>query len=453
MSEENKPVEDSKAQKSRFKDLWAETIGIELRSEEFQEVLSTVPPWILRWGITTVATIVVVLLIGSAIFKYPDTISSVVTLTGTTPVAGIVAKTSGKMQELYVHDNQQVVAGSYLAIIENPARVEDILQLKHYLQTCSNSFDSITSLPPRELSVGNLQSLYSSFYITLSDYFQFKELNYHLKKIEFMRDRIRKNETYYNNMLRQEQLIRSQLSIAHTQYQRDSTLYKANTLSKEEFERAHSQYLQGFLSWENMQASLENLQIQLAQMQENLLDTEYQYSDKKRQLETQLKSQITQFLTEIQSWEMTYVLIAPISGKITFTNYWTTNQNIAGGETVFNIVPDDEGILIGKALLPTERSGKVKTGQKVNIRFANFPDNEFGIVRGFVQNISLVPAKETNTTNYVVEIQLPEGLHTTYKKDLPFLPEMTGQADIITDDLSLLERLLLPLRKIITENI
>ena len=47
---------------------------IELRSEDFQEVLSDMPPWILRWGITTVATIVVILIIGSSIFKYPDTI-------------------------------------------------------------------------------------------------------------------------------------------------------------------------------------------------------------------------------------------------------------------------------------------------------------------------------------------------------------------------------------------
>ena len=45
---------------------------IELRSEEFQEVLGSVPPWILRWGITVLAIVVVILLIGSAIVKYPD---------------------------------------------------------------------------------------------------------------------------------------------------------------------------------------------------------------------------------------------------------------------------------------------------------------------------------------------------------------------------------------------
>ena len=45
---------------------------IELRSEEFNEVLSAVPAWIVRWGITMIACVVLMLLVGSAVFKYPD---------------------------------------------------------------------------------------------------------------------------------------------------------------------------------------------------------------------------------------------------------------------------------------------------------------------------------------------------------------------------------------------
>lgn len=53
----------------------------------------------------------------------------------------------------------------------------------------------------------------------------------------------------------------------------------------------------------------------------------------------------------------------------------------------------------------------------------------------------------------MVDIQLPNGLRTSYDKELPFLPEMEGQADIITEDISLLERFLMPIRKVITEGI
>ena len=55
---------------------------IELRSEEFQEILSSIPSWRLRWGITVVAIIMFLLLAGSTVFNSPYVISSAVPLTG-----------------------------------------------------------------------------------------------------------------------------------------------------------------------------------------------------------------------------------------------------------------------------------------------------------------------------------------------------------------------------------
>lgn len=397
---------------------------------------------------------VLILLIGSAVFKYPDIISSSVSLTGTTPVAGVVARSSGKLQELYVQNNQQVEAKAFLAVIENPAKTEDVIQLKEILRKLDSGLDTIALVPSQLLQLGSLQPLYSSFSLTMSEYRQFKELAYHLKKISLMKGRIAQNEVYYTNMMRQKEISEAQIKLAHQQYTRDSLLEAKILISKEELERSHSQYLQSSLSAENMDRSLENLQIQLAQMYESLYDTEYQYQEKKNTLETQLRSLINLLKTEVNTWEMNYVLTTPIEGVITFTQYWTKNQNVAAGNVVFNIVPDNQGEIIGKAMLPTERSGKVKVGQKVNIRFNNYPDNEYGIVKGVVKNISLIPASQgQGTKSYIVDIELPNGLKTTYNKTLPFLPEAEGQADIITDDITLLERFLLPLRKVITESL
>ena len=427
---------------------------IELRSEEFNEVLSVVPAWIIRWGITVTACVVLLLLVGSAVFKYPDIISSTVTLTGTTPVSAIVAKTSGKLQELYVGNNQQVKANTLLAVIENPARTNDIIRLKELVEQAENSLDTIALVPSQQLQLGSLQSLYSSFYLSMSEYRQFKELAYHLKKIDLVKARIVKNEVYYRNMLKQKDLSVAQAKIVHQQYARDSLLGVKGLVSKEAVEESYSRYLQSSLSAENMDRSLENLQIQLAQMNESLYDTEYQYWDQKNTLETQLRSLVNQLRAEIDAWEISYALITPIDGEITLTQYWTNNQNVTAGNIVFNIVPTNQGEIIGKAMLPTERSGKVRKGQKVNIRFSNYPDKEFGIVKGIVENISLIPVLDgQNAKSYMVDIELPNGLRTSYNKELPFLPEMEGQADIITEDMSLLERFLMPIRKVITEGL
>ena len=89
----------------------------------------------------------------------------------------------------------------------------------------------------------------------------------------------------------------------------------------------------------------------------------------------------------------------------------------------------------------------MKPGQAANVRFLNFPDTEYGIVRGVVSNISVVPSGDS----YTLEIHFPNNLMTTYGSELPFHQEMHATAEIITDDMRLLERLFMPLKKVFSE--
>ena len=407
--------------------------------------------------------IVVILLAGSAFFKYPDVLSSQVVLTGSTPPAVIVAHASGKLKELYVTDNQEVEAGTYLAVIDNPAKTDDILYLKTYLdslfggngeQVTGNRSPATGSLlPVAGLRLGTLQQLFSSFYAVLFEYLEYERLMYYPQKKKITLERIAQYEKQYNTLLNQQRITEEQFIIVQKQYLRDSLLNTKGILSDEELEISENTFLQSRLSRENMSSSLNNMQIQIGQLKESLLDTEQQDTEKLNSLQSQLYSFHSQLKTEIQTWELDYTLAAPIDGKITFTNYWIENQNITAGSAVFTIVPEGALPMIGKAMLPVARSGKVKPGQKVNIRLQNFPENEYGILRGTVQNISLTPAQTGETAYYSVEITLNDGLVTTYKKELPYLSDMQGQADIITEDLSLLERLVLPVKKILKESI
>ncbi|WP_367276796.1 hypothetical protein [Flavobacterium sp.] len=48
----------------------------------------------------------------------------------------------------------------------------------------------------------------------------------------------------------------------------------------------------------------------------------------------------------------------------------------------------------------------------------------------------------------MIDISLPNGLETSYKKQISFQQEMSGTADIVTDDLRLIERLLYQFRDV-----
>ena len=431
---------------------------IELRSEELQEVLGRVPPWILRWGITLLAAIAVLLVAGSIVFKYPDVITARATLTGAVPPAAIVAKAGGRIDSLCVCDRQQVAAGEFLAVIDNPAAVEDVMRLKAYVEVFRSADGRVgngkTALPPEHLRVGALQGLYLSLYSTLLAYHDFVELAYHPEKTAFLSDRLRGYEAQYRDMERQYALVREQLGLAESRFGRDSVLMQKEVLSAEEFEGSRTQVIQARLALENTAASLSALTLQMGQTREALFENSHQHTERTHTLQSELASLSAQLAGEIRAWEMMYVLQAPVAGRVTFTKYWVRNQNVTAGEEVFSVVPGDSASLVVKALIPVVGSGKVKEGQRGNIRFDNFPENEFGVVEGVVTSVSLVPViQPDNSVVYAADVSLPEGMMTSYKKELPYLPNMTGTADIITEELSLFERFLMPLRKLWTQNI
>jgi HlyD family secretion protein len=423
---------------------------VELRSEEVQEVMGKIPPRILRWGITVLFLVVLALIIGSCFFRYPDVITAEMTLTGQTPAARVVSRASGKISQLYVTDGQAVTEGDWLAVIENPALTEDVFRLKE--EKRGDGKDDGGSKDDEmdgtdELALGDIQPSYAAYLQSLHEYKNYYTLNYYPKRIAAIQGQIEQYRAYYRNMERQQAVVEAQHRIAQQQYERDSTLFTRQVLSPSEHETARNTLLQSLYTLESGKASLENLRIRIAELETNLLDMELQQAEKERQVEQGLQSAAEQLSNAIHSWELAYCLVSPIRGRVTFTTYWNENQYVPEGESVFTVVPVENEVLIGKAILPISRSGKVKAGQRVMIRFTNYPDQEFGIVSGVVNRISLVPSDNS----YQVEIGLPAGLVTNYGKTLPVTHEMKALAEIVTEDLRLIERFFMPIKRAIKE--
>ncbi|WP_372474199.1 HlyD family secretion protein [Capnocytophaga sp. ARDL2] len=91
-------------------------------------------------------------------------------------------------------------------------------------------------------------------------------------------------------------------------------------------------------------------------------------------------------------------------------------------------------------------SGKVRAGQKVLIKLDNYRYQEYGIIEGKVHNVSLTTDSQGN---YFVDVILPNGLQTSYNKTLIFDKELKGTAEIVTEDLRLLERVFYQFRKLL----
>jgi HlyD family secretion protein len=214
-------------------------------------------------------------------------------------------------------------------------------------------------------------------------------------------------------------------------------------------------FLQSRHGLESSRITLHNASMQIDNSRQTILDLRLQQLERQGQLQADVKTGLDNLMNAFNIWEMAYVLKTPVDGTVDISKFWNVNQNIIAGETVFTVIPSPpcpphwggKGGLIGKAQLPIAGSGKVKIGQAVNVRFLNFPDTEYGIVRAVVSNISVVPSGDS----YMLEVNFTNGLMTTYGKELPFHKEMYATAEIITEDLRLLERLFMPLKKVFSE--
>ncbi|MGY0037707.1 HlyD family efflux transporter periplasmic adaptor subunit [Pedobacter sp. NJ-S-72] len=108
-----------------------------------------------------------------------------------------------------------------------------------------------------------------------------------------------------------------------------------------------------------------------------------------------------------------------------------------------SIIPDFSGNY-GIATMPSTGIGKVKKGQKVFITFDGYPQNEFGSVVGKVSSISSVQYKGA----YLIKINMPDGLLSTYNKKITGQQEMNGTANIVTSDLKLIDRIFNGIRSV-----
>jgi hypothetical protein len=117
------------------------------------------------------------------------------------------------------------------------------------------------------------------------------------------------------------------------------------------------------------------------------------------------------------------------------------------GDLVFTIIPSENADFIAKLKTPVQNSGKIKVGQKVNIKLESFPDTEFGTLQGKVKNISLIPDAEGF---YYIDVSLPSILITSYNKEIEFKQEMRGVAEIVTEDLRLIERFFYQFKELVS---
>ena len=412
---------------------------IELRSEEVQEILERVPHWMIRWGSALFLLLIIMVLVISWFVKYPDVITSTAMVTTQMPPEKEYAKVTGKLAHLLVSDGDVVAKNTPLAIIENTAHYQDILLLKSMVDTTRIDKDDfrfpLESLPI--LFLGEVEVVFALFENAYDQYVLNRELQPFSNEALTNRLTLSQLQNRLQNLRTQYELNRSELQFKKNDLERNRVLFEKGVISAQEFDNKQLEYLQAERGLRSLSVNISQTRESIANADLSSKNTEVNRTKEEKQLLRGVIQSFNQLKGALRDWELKYVLRSEIDGRVSFLNFWATGQTVNAGDLVFTVIPTENSNYIAKLRTPSLNSGKVKVGQKVNLKLENYPDTEFGMLTGDVERISLVP---DNDGFYLIDVSLPKKMVTTYSKEIEFRQEMRAQAEIITEDLRLIER-------------
>ena len=181
--------------------------NVNIRSDEVNEIMGKIPSAIVRYGITVIATVIVAIIAFSFFFRYPDIIYGSFVIQTSNPPAFLLARSSGKIQSLFVDDNDSVKNGETLAIVENPTDYESYKCLKQLLLINPEPIRVPfiwDSLGANSGKLGDLQVPFASWLKAIDDYRSFISISAHRKKRE---DLLRKIKELNEHKLLYEKLF------------------------------------------------------------------------------------------------------------------------------------------------------------------------------------------------------------------------------------------------------
>jgi multidrug resistance efflux pump len=423
-------------------------------SEEVQEVIGQTPKGMVRWG--TSFFILILLSIGLVCFfvKYSDILNGQFVLTAANAPKSVIAKKDGKLQALFAKEKDSVQEGQVLAYLESNALHADVIRLsaeleKIWLCISNDKWEDILEYRPAAFQkLGELQSSYQTFiavYIQLHAYL--KEGMYVQKK-KLLQQELLNLADMGTNLQEQEKLYNRDYAIATEDFKAKDELYAEKVIPLLEYKQEESKMLGKKLPLDNIQSGIISNNTAISNKRQELIELDQQFADQKSNFLQALNT----LISNTDDWKKNFLLIAPVSGRVTWPMLLQEKQDVKTGQELFYISPANASYL-GEIYVSQESFGKLHLGQNVLISLAGYPYQEFGKLHGKVSFISNFPVTDlaSKEKRFYVAISLENGLQTDLGRWIEFRNGLSGTAEIITGKSRLINKFLYTIRKIVDQ--
>jgi len=421
--------------------------GLEVNSEEVQEIITAVPSWILRRGITLIFGILLAIVLVSAFIQYPDVVKTSLKVNSLNSPKAVFVKQTGKLLNLLAAEGTIVKQHEPLAFMESTASHRDVLKLHDILMQITRKL-SVAGIAPnllvKGLSLGELQGAYQNFYQQYLQYVSAQNGGYYLNRKRYLERDLKEIGKLKAQIIDQQRIQEKEFANVEYEFEAYKKLYQKNVVSMSEYKQQENKYLAGKYPLQQSITALLNNSSTYAAKEREIMELEHTIKDERAKFVQSLSN----MLTETDAWINQYILKAPVDGKITYAGILQENQTLNAGQEVFMINPANTDFF-GEVYIPQYNMGKVKTGQRTLVKMRSFPFEQYGLIRGKVNYISDVAFKDSV---FIAKIGFERFENKDTEHKIILKNGMQADAEIITEESSLLRRFMRNITKMLNSN-
>ena len=353
------------------------------------DLLGDMPNWLIYTGSYIIYGVIAAILIGSALFSYPDTINKRVTIDNTGNVEWITARQRGEIDRFFVENNSEVKRGDTLGILKNSASLNDVRRfcevltnVEWYYRTHDTSYLKDF---PFDLIMGEMAPAYEQFTQAVRTCLTYDEYDVYQKKRRFMNEEL-------------------------------DILNKSGKASD----------------------------LELLNLRREMYDLDVNHRMERDKNLRMLELAYENMVNSLKTWDGKYLVKSGYDGIVIWGNSWGMGNIVNQGDTLCTVLSKEQGDPAGHIMLAQDEAIDLSVGDLVNIELNKYPSRNYGYLTGEVKFITFVP----NNHSYAVEVSFPDGLETSKGMTIDYEIDLIGNAQVITASRSVMSRILSPIMEV-----
>ena len=378
--------------------------------------------------------------------RYPDILEGAAIITTDPLPIKLKSGTGGRIFRIFVEEAESLSAAQPIAEFENNTGFENIVRLQALTDSVLRALaqDDIAQLATLSRmdgsAFGEAQGMFNDLSDALTTYTLQRSQHIYARRDANLQSRVASYQSLSVVNDQEKRLINEQVAQAAERFRSNEALFKDKVISKQEYAEEADRLRIRQLALERQRREILQNRVESTRSDEELLDLRFDRQEKESQQQAAIIARVRNLQSFIQGWRLKYLIAAPFSGRLHYLRPLQINEHIPAGEEICAVIPVAFHYTAWLRL-PVYGMGKVRPGQEVQLMPDQFPANEYGYLTGRVGQIATMPTTDKDGAFYRVSIALQDTLVTSFHQGLPFSPEMSARARIITKDRNMLQRL------------